>query len=892
MLVTLGIVCIIPGTLEAKTSPVCAGPEGSLCYSIDDNGWLFKSLSAGASWFPIGQLNPNFKGATIHPISESRTVLLAAWQTIFRSIDGGGTWQQEKAISEPVDRLFAITVPEPLLVAFAHGPKFWVSRSEGTEWTAISLNGAKGPPALLAGVELDVGKRGPRKPLKTVFYLVTGDGKAFRSNRLESGWKLSDLRTYKRDASIGKTVLRVSTRGCEHGCSSVAPAAGSACASKRVLSPVLGIEGHAKVDGTKVEYRISEQGFEKFTGSSWVKLETPRPVTSVAALDSSRVFAGTPEGILFSGDEGWSWNPLAGLREDAIVSLVAIPSAGRLIAGTAARIATSADNGNSWAPAVDIGGNPLGSLSVVSIVRLISDGPLWALTSKGLFVSADDGQHWKPVAEPMLGMVVHHLIQHGPSGLVASTDRGVFVSDDAGVTWRSVNDGIHDLVCEEPLPIRRCSLVVHGPAFGGVLHEEQVEPFDQVLCEGFDGSAFRSIGTRWMWSMVNRGAGFDSTVVGLVAQGGAGRLLAVTKDRAFESYDNGRTWFHDKAGLNAVSVFQNVDPDGASECWFHRFDIVPGKSSVLAMARGGRGDGWTTRPARRVVLQSENGFDNWTVIFGDMPDNDEPPTGPWFWVDSSKSEMRMAVRGWQADLERSGDGGATWRPMVSGMEDTEARAFAVSPVDNKVAFTVAETKWNSWTGSAPVLYRTDDGAWSWKLVREFDWRMNEVHLFAHPRRDIFLLSGNRTCEDINPACERDCRCECDAAMFAFGASGDLRELTPYPTHFVLEGWRSSRSCGGNLDGFVVPTAVGFWLEDDRQFAIGTTGANVFVTRDGGSTWLGGPICPTCKRDSKFLVRTLTFDPADPQRIWAGTTSGLWWTFDGGKTWWRAGESPE
>lgn len=65
-------------------------------------------------------------------------------------------------------------------------------------------------------------------------------------------------------------------------------------------------------------------------------------------------------------------------------------------------------------------------------------------------------------------------------------------------------------------------------------------------------------------------------------------------------------------------------------------------------------------------------------------------------------------------------------------------------------------------------------------------------------------------------------------------------------------------------------------------SVGTRGAGIFSTIDGGANWT--QLSDTASNPSFYFVNDLVVSPNDSQRIYAGTTNGVWRSLNGGTTW--------
>jgi photosystem II stability/assembly factor-like uncharacterized protein len=102
----------------------------------------------------------------------------------------------------------------------------------------------------------------------------------------------------------------------------------------------------------------------------------------------------------------------------------------------------------------------------------------------------------------------------------------------------------------------------------------------------------------------------------------------------------------------------------------------------------------------------------------------------------------------------------------------------------------------------------------------------------------------------------------------------------------LDGAESWAPVPGPLAGLQVWS---IWLAPSRPdlILVGTCPSRLFRSDDGGQTWAEAParMETACPRILHTRVTTITGDPADPERIWAGVEiDGVQRSRDGGRTW--------
>jgi photosystem II stability/assembly factor-like uncharacterized protein len=167
------------------------------------------------------------------------------------------------------------------------------------------------------------------------------------------------------------------------------------------------------------------------------------------------LYAGTDgNGAYRSSDRGATWTMIgSGLQESQGVYTFA-EFGGRLFAGTYNGVYYSGDNGVNWIRSSHEGWRYL------HVVALAGNGKFLFATSNreylypyngGMFRSADSGLTWTPVNKGFTATIwINTLVQHNNALYVATSGEGIFRSTDNGETWTPFNQGISPLVEFDP----------------------------------------------------------------------------------------------------------------------------------------------------------------------------------------------------------------------------------------------------------------------------------------------------------------------------------------------------------------------------------------------------------------------------------------------------------
>ena len=527
-----------------------------------------------------------------------------------------------------------------------------------------------------------------------------------------------------------------------------------------------GISGLGR-GGTGGLYRSST------AGGSWERREAGLIDTNVNALviDPSQpltLYAGTPSGLYFSDDEGLSWSPVSDpdLSSRPIISLAIHPSLlGTLWAGSEASIVyvTSDGGATSAATVVGTGNFDVRALAVTSSGQDVFAGTggdgifrsnlggAWAPASSGLgvhtyilslqaergsttrvyagtiaggvYVTNDLGGSWVQggAMPPSTTPSVYDLVAVQANQVYAAVDdvgglaSGVWFSGDAGVTWTEVSgDPVAGTTLElsaAEAEMRSLAIdgtspnTLYGGAIGGLFKTTNSGTDWNTSQAGISNTNVRSyvrsatgttyagtFGAGVFWSpdggqTWNPGNGTPPTLtatrVQAMALGGvSGDLYAGTSDGGvYMSLDSGFTWTQENNGLGPVGICSSTPVDPLDSNDITSIAITPGIDNVVYIGTNGEGV-WGTAAGGTPGLQ-------WCKLPGD------PANGPL-----TEEKIRVVTvstsidrqRGWNADptqtiypirllvagtdgggLFASTNGGALWQQLNSGLQDLDVR---------------------------------------------------------------------------------------------------------------------------------------------------------------------------------------------------------------------------
>ncbi|MFL6234030.1 MAG: WD40/YVTN/BNR-like repeat-containing protein [Thermoanaerobaculia bacterium] len=408
--------------------------DPSVIYAAADT--LYRSVDGGETWTAL--FGPNFTAVAVDPANPS--AVYAGGRQLARSTNGGRSWQTTLASGVDVSSL-AVVPGKPSTVLAASGFQLFRSADGGRTWSSRFVDGTA------SSVVADPGSPG------TAYY--TDASGVHKSTDAGRSWSFSGPSAGGRPVPYG--LLAVSPRTL-------------------YLRAATG-EIYRSADGARSWQR---------TGAVPVEVSLDKALL-VDPASPSRLYLAGYGGIFRSPDGGATWERLDGglpqLPFDetlAVFALAADPSRpGSLYAGTYQHgVAKSADGGQSWDLGVEPGlsGGPLALLEIdprrpdtayVGLAnagdrafrstdggrtweafnrRIARDGlldlafdpadpdTLYAANGKGLWKSRDDGETW----ERLDGSTFYRIAVSTPGTLLAGRDCGLSRSTDDGRTWKTV----------------------------------------------------------------------------------------------------------------------------------------------------------------------------------------------------------------------------------------------------------------------------------------------------------------------------------------------------------------------------------------------------------------------------------------------------------------------
>jgi photosystem II stability/assembly factor-like uncharacterized protein len=557
---------------------------GTVSLSFSQEGGVFKSTDGGMTWQAqsVGLTNRNVLSLAVDPATPttlyagtSGEAVLEGANVLFKSVDGGGTWQMSSTVFPVLDHALSVNAividpatPTTLYAAGgdptgAHGGGVFKSVDAGATWQRSGLGSVYvqslaidpvSPATLYAGTGPLSGQGSPGSGV----FKSTDGGATWQD--MNTGLTNPDVHALAIDPATPAT-LYAGTADYQEGPGGVFQSTNGGVTWQAVNAGlttrnVFGLAIDALTPTTLYVGTDRTSVFKSTNaGATWQESRTgfpfdissPASSPAVAALaidplTPTTLYAGTGHGIFRSVDGGTTWEEAnAGLPEfSPPASALAIDplTSTTLYAGVGGRVFKSPDGGMTWQ---DIG---ITNLNIGPINALAID-PITPTTvyaggyGGGVFRSIDGEAAWDAVNTGLTNLNVSTLAIDPltPTTLYATTDGGLFKSTDGGTTWGET--GLGDASGKA---------FAIDPSTPTILY---ARTFDLVrgvgLSKSLDGGA--------TWQAAD--AGLDNhTVSTLVIDPlTSTTLYAGTFDNGvFRSLDGGATWQAVNTGLTSLGV--------------------------------------------------------------------------------------------------------------------------------------------------------------------------------------------------------------------------------------------------------------------------------------------------------------------------------------------------
>jgi len=443
-----------------SVTALAAGPPGASRQVVVAGtlGGLFLGRDGGRSWEKVGALGGRFiQAAAVSPTFDSDSTLIVgtAGSGAFLSVDGGTSWRDQDFWGQRPDVTALAFSPtyasDGMILAGTNQDGVYVTTSRGRTWNAANLGltdlsvnalaaylGHEGEGLLFAGTSGGL-------------YQWVGEARQwFAVAGYPAGLPVQAIVVAP---GPSESALFVGTEGgglwrsidgnAWHRLETVDA---DASVNAMAVSADFSTDGMLMI--ATAEHGLMQSGDQ---GTSWQPLagaagaHSTLALTSCATSDGLVWLAGLHErGVLRSADGGGSWQSSNdGLSSRPVLALALSPgfaSDGTLLVGTAAEgVLRSTAGGLTWSPASE----GLGELSVTSLVfspTFPADGRVWAIAGASLVASRDGGRAWKPVSSlpgdvMPLSLAIASDAPAGHAIAVGGADGALALSRDGGKSW-------------------------------------------------------------------------------------------------------------------------------------------------------------------------------------------------------------------------------------------------------------------------------------------------------------------------------------------------------------------------------------------------------------------------------------------------------------------------
>jgi len=608
------------------------------------------TASAQNTWTSFGPTNV---GQVLDVAAGGSVSYAATDNGVFRSEDGGVTWEPAGLEGQFVDRIVAFAGSD---TALARSFSAFITRDRGATWGPADT-------ALLYQQAFTVAID-PFRPSTAYFSTIGINGSdIFRSTDSGSTWEPvppptnADQPIWAITASFSDGTLYAITAD------RFFKSADDGATWQQVTAPIA--SPTAIATGPSGRVYAGREGRICRSADSWTTstcADFPASPTRIVELPPSaaepvHVLAASADRLYVSVDGGDTWTPAGGElgSETLSGSADATPSGSLVLAGTGSGIFRSLDRGSSWTRSST-------GLRAAEIVSLALDPvdrrTVWAGgEGQGLFRSRDDGRSWLPVGRPDVPRIVDSItLDPRDSRTIYAGGQGpAFArSSDGGASWTGPDSPlpleaseVHVLAIDPATPDHVWAATDKGLARsddgGRGFYEGGVS--QQIYCLLFDS---RSPGTLYAGSYSER----VDTSYGPYYEGG----------RLFRSIDGGESWTEREHRLDDIVRTLAIDPfaDG----------------TVLA----GLDDG--------SIVRSEDGGTTWNLA-GRLP------SSPVISVVADPVRRRTLYAATPLNVYRSTDGSQIWSPLSTGLESVLG-PLVISP----------DGKW-LYAGGPDGVYRID-----------------------------------------------------------------------------------------------------------------------------------------------------------------------------------------
>lgn len=634
-----------------------------LSIGVRAGAWLTIAGAAHAgidAWTPASMDGGVIQTIAIDPATPSILYVGTAGSGVFKSQDGGATWQpaREGIESQDVQALAIDPVDPDNVYAGSTTGGIFRSRDGGASWTAIN-SGLKN----LNVYSIVVHPQDPARVYAGTFGNLFQTVNADSENADEVIWATVGTPTSPQQQNlINNSVYAVT------------------------LDPanpdILFVGTHTGGVFRRLGGTWTQVWHDTRPGNPSTIISNVRAVT--VSSDGTTVFAATQGlGIYTSTTSGntntWSATAGTGLTTSTLRSLAMVPTdPTQLYAGTAEGFFYSADGGTTW----NESDAELDTLTIA--IDPVTPTTVYAGTSQGLFKSTDGGASFAAADAGISNFTVVSLVSEPTDASIkyaATSDSGVLRSTDGGASWSTFNDGLTDL--------QTTALAIDG-------NSSPVSLFVGTANNGvfrfpaLDGTAEWEIGNNLATGRIEAlvadpsrsGTVYAGTATaGMLATGNGGLLWSAINDGIADERSDACTVDPTEEPIDACS-YENLEVDALG--------IDPSNPSVLYVGLSSRG-----------VLKSTDAGATWNTTSNGLANTFVTA------ITVDPTDGNRVYLGTQAGIFRSTDAGALWEAATAGLGAVEITALVIDPNTPTILYAATPTE---------GVYKSTNGGDTWTAI--------------------------------------------------------------------------------------------------------------------------------------------------------------------------------
>jgi photosystem II stability/assembly factor-like uncharacterized protein len=395
-----------PATRHPRRAPACIAVR-AFAGALVAGALLTAPLHA--DWRPVGPYGGTVTVLAVDPARPSTILAGTPHQGLFRSDDGGMTWEPVDTGIETLVSQIAFDRLHPGRVYAGIGGGVLLSLDHGRSWSDTTAFG--GHAGLLTAMAVD-----PRGGS----FVYASAAELFRSADRGRHWKLLGSASPAQNAAAALAVDATS--------SALYSASYAGIYRSRDHGVTFALLGLAGLDPT---------------------------LLALAPSNPAVIYAGGDQGLFRSTDRGAHWQEIdAGLPNQAVTAVAVHPAHPATLyaavpavdGGSAGGLFESVDGGAHWTA---LGaGLPAGEVISLAIDPAAPSRVYAGLTKDGVFSSADAGAHWSWANAGIRTLRISNLAVGSelPGTVYArSGENGLYRSSDAGLTWQLVDARVGDI---------------------------------------------------------------------------------------------------------------------------------------------------------------------------------------------------------------------------------------------------------------------------------------------------------------------------------------------------------------------------------------------------------------------------------------------------------------